>query len=284
MTVQIVGAIIGIGILGWVLGLEVVHAAEGAETRTVPALVLLLCLMVFAFSLSFYLMERVNPASFDGLHTRVDALYFTLVTMATVGYGDVHAEGQGARLLVIGLIVFDVVIVASLVRLLPQSPAQPPGLSVADTPRRGRPGYDADTILRRAVDLFIRQGYEATSMGDLATELGLSKSAIYHHVPSKEHLLAAALDEALDGLSAAIDDAVEAAALRSYDRLQAAVRSSVEVLVAHLPAVTLLLRVRGNSAVEIAALRRRRELDDRLAELVRAAVDEGRLRDDVPRS
>ena len=120
VAIQIVGAIIGIGVLGWVLGLEVVHAAEGAETRTVPALVLLLCLMVFAFSLSFYLMERVNPSSFDGLHTRIDALYFTVVTMATVGYGDVHAEGQGARLLVIGLIIFDVVIVASLVRLLPQ--------------------------------------------------------------------------------------------------------------------------------------------------------------------
>ena len=60
-------------------------------------------------------------------------------------------------------------------------------------------------MLRRAVDLFNRQGYEATSMGDLAAELGLTKSAIYHHVPSKEHLLAAALDEALDSLSEAID-------------------------------------------------------------------------------
>ena len=35
-------------------------------------------------------------------------------------------------------------------------------------------------------------------VGDLAGELGLSKSAIYHHVPSKEHLLQQALDEALD--------------------------------------------------------------------------------------
>ena len=152
---------------------------------------------------------------------------------------------------------------------------------MSDTPRRGRPGYDADTVLRRAIDLFIRQGYEATSMGELATELGLSKSAIYHHVPSKEHLLAAALDEALDGLSQAIDDAVDAESLGSYARLQKAVRSSVEVLVAHLPAVTLLLRVRGNSAVEIVALSRRRELDERLAALVRAAVDDGHLRDDV---
>jgi hypothetical protein len=60
------------------------------------------------------------------------------------------------------------------------------------------------------------------------------------------------------------------------------VRDSVRVLVEHLPAVTLLLRVRGNSAVELAALRRRREIDDRLAELVSAAAAEGSLRADLP--
>ena len=150
-------------------------------------------------------------------------------------------------------------------------------------PRRGRPGYDQETVLRRAIDVFNRQGYEGTSMGDLARELGLTKSAIYHHVPSKEHLLAAALDEALDGLAAAIDGAVDGAGPASAaDRLRTAVEQSVEVLVDHLPAVTLLLRVHGNSEVELAALRRRRALDDRLAGLVQAAADEGALRDDIP--
>jgi AcrR family transcriptional regulator len=134
-------------------------------------------------------------------------------------------------------------------------------------PRRGRPGYDQETVLRRAIELFNEQGYDGTSMGDLARELGFSKSAIYHHVPSKTHLLAQALDEALNGLTAVLDEAV---------------RLSVAVLVDHQPAVTLLLRVRGNSEVEVAALRRRRDLDARFAALVREAVEEGSLRSDVP--
>lgn len=151
------------------------------------------------------------------------------------------------------------------------------------SPRRGRPGYDQETVLRRAIDLFNRQGYDGTSMGDLARELGLTKSAIYHHVPSKEHLLSAALDEALDGLSEAIESAAEAdPGVRAYDRLRLAVQQSVEILVDHLPAVTLLLRVHGNSEIELAALKRRRAIDERLAELVQAAVDEGALRADVP--
>ncbi len=148
--------------------------------------------------------------------------------------------------------------------------------------RRGRPGYDASTVLRRAIDVFNRQGYEATSMGDLARELGLTKSAIYHHVPSKEALLAAALDEALDELTAAIDEESGAEQASAYERLRTSVRRSVEILVEHLPAVTLLLRVRGNSEVELAALNRRRVIDDKLASLVQAAVDEASLRPDIP--
>ena len=149
-------------------------------------------------------------------------------------------------------------------------------------PRRGRPGYDQETVLRRAIDLFNRQGYDGTSMSDLARELGLTKSAIYHHVDSREQLLAAALDEALDGLSVAIDAAVDAApGTSAADRLRTAVEESVRILVAHQPAVTLLLRVRGNSEVELAALERRRLLDDKLASLVEAAAAEGAVRSDI---
>jgi AcrR family transcriptional regulator len=148
-------------------------------------------------------------------------------------------------------------------------------------PRRGRPGHDQAAVLRIAIDLFNRQGYDGTSMGDLAAELGVTKSAIYHHVPSKEHLLSEALDEALEGLESAITAAEGMAGASAYERLTSVVRQSVEVLVAHQPAVTLLLRVRGNSEVETRALSRRRRIDARLAALVQAAVDEGSLRADL---
>jgi AcrR family transcriptional regulator len=136
-------------------------------------------------------------------------------------------------------------------------------------------------VLRRAIELFNRQGYDGTSMSDLARELGVTKSAIYHHVPSKEHLLEQALDEALDELTAVVRAAREDTSGTAYSRLRAVVRRSVEILLAHQPAVTLLLRVRGNSEVELAALRRRRWVDAELAALVREAAAEGALRDDV---
>lgn len=106
-------------------------------------------------------------------------------------------------------------------------------------------------MLRRAIDLFNRQGYDGTSMGDLAKEPGLTKSAIYHHVSSKEHLFSAALDEALDGLTVAAESAAAAApGTSAHERLRTVVQESVVILAEHLPAVTLLLRVRGNSEIE----------------------------------
>jgi AcrR family transcriptional regulator len=152
----------------------------------------------------------------------------------------------------------------------------------APTPRsrRGRPGHDQAAVLRAAIELFNRKGYDATSIGDVAAALGLTKSAVYHHVASKEALLAEALDEALEELDATVSAAAGAEG-SAYERLRATVRRSVEVLVAHQPAVTLLLRVHGNSETEIAALRRRRRIDGQLAALVRAAADEGALRGDL---
>jgi hypothetical protein len=107
---------LGVGLLGWTLASELFHLREGEETRSSRVLIILLILLVMSFSLVFYLVNDVDPDQITGLETRTDALYFTLSTMATVGYGDVHAEGQVARALVCGLIIFNVVVVASLYR------------------------------------------------------------------------------------------------------------------------------------------------------------------------
>jgi AcrR family transcriptional regulator len=152
---------------------------------------------------------------------------------------------------------------------------------MSERARRGRPGHDQATVLRVAIELFIRQGYDATSMGDLARELGLTKSAIYHHVPGKEHLLERALDQALGELTAALDAVQADTTATPAQQLRAAVRASVVVLAEHLPAVTLLLRVRGNTPAEKNALARRRDIDHRLAEMVREAAAAGEIRTDV---
>jgi AcrR family transcriptional regulator len=144
----------------------------------------------------------------------------------------------------------------------------------ADAPRRGRPGHDLESVLAVAVEVFNERGYDGTSMRDLSDRLGIAKSAIYHHVTGKEELLRLALDRALTGLSAVADRARVLPA-PAIERLEYLVRGSVEVLEAESPYVTLLLRVRGNTTVERAALDRRRAFDRFVADLVGAAQRDG---------
>ncbi|NBM16462.1 two pore domain potassium channel family protein [Streptomyces sp. GC420] len=67
-----------------------------------PGLVipLLICLSVLVFASAYLAMSKA-PGEFPGLNTRLDALYFTMVTLATVGYGDIVPHGQTGRLVVI---------------------------------------------------------------------------------------------------------------------------------------------------------------------------------------
>ena len=146
--------------------------------------------------------------------------------------------------------------------------------------RRGRPGYDRESLLAVAVAVFNERGYDGTSMEDLSQRLGIAKSAIYHHVDSKEDLLRLALDRALDGLFALAAE-VEAERGPAIQRLEHLVRGSVGVLTDELPYVTLLLRVRGNTDTERKALARRRQFDRFVASLVKQAVAEGDIRSDI---
>jgi AcrR family transcriptional regulator len=146
--------------------------------------------------------------------------------------------------------------------------------------RRGRPGHDLESVLAVAVAVFNERGFDGTSIDEVAKRLGVSKSAIYHHVEGKDALLGIALDRALVGLEEVADE-VRGLDGPAVERLDALIRSSVCVLVDRLPYVTLLLRVRGNSDVERKMLRRRRRLDALVADLVKEAIGDGDLRPDI---
>ncbi|NLU68639.1 TetR/AcrR family transcriptional regulator [Streptomyces sp. HNM0574] len=144
----------------------------------------------------------------------------------------------------------------------------------------GRDTYTPESLLSVAVKVFNERGYDGTSMEHLSRAAGISKSSIYHHVRGKEELLRRATSRALDQLFAILDEE-PAGEGRAVDRLEHVTRRTAEVLMAELPYVTLLLRVRGNTETERWALARRREFDQRVTDLLKQAAAEGDLRDDV---
>lgn len=83
----------------------------------IEAITMVVAMLVFGFSSVFLAINR-GEGQFVGLSTKVDAVYFTVTTMSTVGFGDIHASGQAARVAVTVQIVFDLSFLAVSLRLL----------------------------------------------------------------------------------------------------------------------------------------------------------------------
>ncbi|TNC25131.1 TetR/AcrR family transcriptional regulator [Amycolatopsis alkalitolerans] len=140
-----------------------------------------------------------------------------------------------------------------------------------------RPPFRTDQIVDIAVDVFLERGYDATSMGDLAKAAGITKSSFYHHVSSKEELFELGVGRALDALFGVLKEP-EALTGPAVDRVRHIIRRMVKIITARLPEVALLVRAHGNTAAEERAMRRRRQFDQAMTDLVEQAVRDGDLR------
>jgi AcrR family transcriptional regulator len=61
-----------------------------------------------------------------------------------------------------------------------------------------------ERILQIAVEVFARNGYDATGVAEICLRAGISKGAFYHHFPSKQSLYLHILDEWLSGIDAGL--------------------------------------------------------------------------------
>ncbi|MBV8581741.1 MAG: TetR family transcriptional regulator [Candidatus Eremiobacteraeota bacterium] len=144
-----------------------------------------------------------------------------------------------------------------------------------------RAPFDVDAVAAAAMDVFLRRGYAATSMDQIAETLGIRKASLYHHVASKEELLRRGVERAFDALTAVFDEP-SARHGRAIDRLRYVLTRIAEVTLARAAEASLVIRTRGNTPFEEAIIHRRRAIDAAFAALVGAAADEGTLRADMP--
>ncbi|MBQ0877538.1 MULTISPECIES: potassium channel family protein [Streptomyces] len=86
--------------------------------RAIEGLAATLVLFLVLFAGSYYLLERSAPGSFSEPLNRTDALYFTLTTFATVGFGDITARSQTGRVLTMTQMTGGLLLVGVAARIL----------------------------------------------------------------------------------------------------------------------------------------------------------------------
>lgn len=111
------GILVSAAALFWVGAVVFSEAVSSQRRLNAWKLVLLLEIALVTFSFVYYVVASHDPTQFEGISTRVDALYFSTTTVSTVGYGDVHAAGQTARALVTVHMAFNLIFVAAVINL-----------------------------------------------------------------------------------------------------------------------------------------------------------------------
>jgi len=111
----LVGLAIGLLVLLYARGLRRVSGAARPVMRVLSMLIVFFVVLVVLFSYVYLSMEARRPGQIPGLDTHIDALYFTVTMLTTVGFGDISPAGQTARAVATGQMVFNLVFLGAAV-------------------------------------------------------------------------------------------------------------------------------------------------------------------------
>jgi voltage-gated potassium channel len=111
-----VGLLALVGLVAFQLR-SIIRAAYPA-LRAVGALATSAPLFLLLFAGTYFVMGTISVGIFSEPMTRTDALYFTVTVFATVGFGDITATTEPARVLVTGQMVAGIVILGLGARII----------------------------------------------------------------------------------------------------------------------------------------------------------------------
>ena len=111
---------VGLLALGGLVAFQVrsIIRATFPALRAVGALATSVPLFLLLFAGTYYVMGGISETNFSEPLTRTDALYFTVTVFATVGFGDIVATTEGARVVVMGQMVAGIVIIGLGARII----------------------------------------------------------------------------------------------------------------------------------------------------------------------
>lgn len=116
----LVGLVVGLTLVAGLLVWQTVEITRSPRPRlrAVEAVASVFPLFILLFSTAYFLMERSAADTFNEALTRTDALYFTIATFATVGYGDIVPVAQKARITVLVQMLGDLLLIGVALKVI----------------------------------------------------------------------------------------------------------------------------------------------------------------------
>jgi voltage-gated potassium channel len=112
----VIGLLVFAGVMVW--GIRIIAGSRYPGVRAAEALALVLPFFLLLFASTYFVLERNSAANFTQPLTRTDALYFTVTVFTTVGFGDITARSETARVVVIVQMLAGLAFLGAGVRVL----------------------------------------------------------------------------------------------------------------------------------------------------------------------
>ena len=112
----LIGLLVFAGLAVWQV--RAIVGARYPHLRAAEALGFIVPLYLLLFASTYLLMERTSAANFTQPLTRTDALYFSVTVFTTVGFGDIAAKSQTARVVLIVQMLADLALLGAGARVL----------------------------------------------------------------------------------------------------------------------------------------------------------------------
>jgi len=112
----LIGLLVVAAVVVW--GVRIIIGSRYPGVRAAEALALVLPFFLLLFASTYFVLERDSAASFTQPLTRTDALYFTVTVFTTVGFGDIAARSEPARVVLIVQMLGDLVLLGAGARVL----------------------------------------------------------------------------------------------------------------------------------------------------------------------
>lgn len=116
VTMLVIGLVLFIGLVAFQVR-SIVRSRYPA-LRAVEALATSVPLFLLLFASVYVVMATMSASNFSEPLTHTDALYFTVTVFSTVGFGDITAKTEAARLVVTAQMITDLLIIGLGLRVI----------------------------------------------------------------------------------------------------------------------------------------------------------------------
>jgi voltage-gated potassium channel len=112
----LLGLVVFLGVMTW--HVRLIGKSDNPALRALEGLFLGLPLFLLIFATAYFAMSQSDAATFTSELSRTDALYFTVTIFSTVGFGDISAQTESARLVVSAQMMLDLILLGVGVKVI----------------------------------------------------------------------------------------------------------------------------------------------------------------------